>query len=87
MTSSPVTVNKPRALRPGATLAIISPASAAKPDLVHRGIAHLQSLGYKAGDFPESERAAAEVLALPMYPELREDEQDIVVDAIRRHFN
>jgi muramoyltetrapeptide carboxypeptidase len=38
---------KPNALKPGATLAIISPASAAKPDLVQRGIAHLQSLGYK----------------------------------------
>jgi dTDP-4-amino-4,6-dideoxygalactose transaminase len=46
----------------------------------------LRSLGYKAGDFPESERAAVEVLALPMYPELREDEQDTVVDAIRRFY-
>ena len=47
---------------------------------------HLQSslamLGYKQGDFPVSEAAANEVLALPMYPELREDEQQIVVDAI-----
>ena len=47
---------------------------------------HLQTslahLGYTKGDFPESERAAAEVLALPMYPELREDEQQTVVEAI-----
>jgi dTDP-4-amino-4,6-dideoxygalactose transaminase len=47
---------------------------------------HLQTslagLGYKQGDFPVSEKAAAEVLALPMYPELREDEQATVVDAI-----
>ncbi|HMH13110.1 MAG TPA: DegT/DnrJ/EryC1/StrS family aminotransferase [Edaphobacter sp.] len=47
---------------------------------------HLQTslagLGYKQGDFPVSEKAATEVLALPMYPELREDEQATVVDAI-----
>jgi dTDP-4-amino-4,6-dideoxygalactose transaminase len=42
----------------------------------------LASLGYKKGDFPASEAAADEVLALPMYPELREDEQQTVVDAI-----
>ena len=42
----------------------------------------LASLGYKAGDFPASEAAAVEVLALPMYPELRDDEQQTVVDAI-----
>ena len=42
----------------------------------------LAGLGYKQGDFPVSETAAAEVLALPMYPELREDEQATVVDAI-----
>jgi muramoyltetrapeptide carboxypeptidase len=34
-------------LPPGATLAILSPASTPKPDLVHRGIARLHSLGYK----------------------------------------
>jgi muramoyltetrapeptide carboxypeptidase len=38
---------KPRALYPGATLAILSPASTPKQELVHRGIAHLHSLGYK----------------------------------------
>jgi dTDP-4-amino-4,6-dideoxygalactose transaminase len=42
----------------------------------------LASLGYKRGDFPVSETAADEVLALPMYPELREDEQQTVVDTI-----
>jgi muramoyltetrapeptide carboxypeptidase len=47
VTISPIAAVKPRALRPGATLAIISPASTPKPDLVHRGIAHLHSLGYK----------------------------------------
>ena len=51
---------------------------------------HLQAcfadLGHKAGDFPESERAANETLALPVYPELTPQMQETVVDAIDRFY-
>ncbi|HEX6649214.1 MAG TPA: DegT/DnrJ/EryC1/StrS family aminotransferase [Pyrinomonadaceae bacterium] len=40
-------------------------------------------LGYKEGDFPESESAARETLALPVYPELSEAQQAYVVDSIK----
>jgi dTDP-4-amino-4,6-dideoxygalactose transaminase len=47
---------------------------------------HLQpayaELGYGPGDFPESERAANEVLSLPMFPELSDTEIDMVTAAI-----
>ena len=46
----------------------------------------LAFLGYREGEFPESERAAREVLALPIFPQLREDEQERVVAAIRGFF-
>jgi dTDP-4-amino-4,6-dideoxygalactose transaminase len=48
---------------------------------------HLQpayaSLGYRAGDFPETERQAACVLSLPMYPELTDEQIGRVVEAIQ----
>src|ERR1051325_4658193 len=43
-------------------------------------------LGYREGSCPESERAAKEVLSLPIYPELTRDQLDEVVDAVRAFY-
>lgn len=48
---------------------------------------HLQpayvSLGYRQGDFPESEKAAASILSLPLYPEMTGEQQEYVVEQLR----
>ena len=41
-----------------------------------------RDLGYAAGQFPEAERASGEVLAIPIYPELSEDQKTHVVDTV-----
>lgn len=49
---------------------------------------HLQKcfeyLGYKCGDLPESERASLETLALPIFPEITQKEQDYVISHIKK---
>ena len=48
---------------------------------------HLQRcfgyLSYEEGDLPESERAALETFALPVYPELTEEEQQYIVECFK----
>jgi dTDP-4-amino-4,6-dideoxygalactose transaminase len=46
----------------------------------------LADLGYKEGDLPHSEAAARETLALPVYPELTEEQQRYVVETIREFY-
>ena len=73
-----------------------SPRDALRQYLTSQGIAtavyyplslHLQevyrSLGYQPGDFPESERAQGEVLSLPIYPELSEEQIERIVATIK----
>jgi dTDP-4-amino-4,6-dideoxygalactose transaminase len=45
-----------------------------------------ESLGYKKGDFPESEKAANETLALPISHEITRPQQEYIVENIRRFF-
>jgi dTDP-4-amino-4,6-dideoxygalactose transaminase len=54
---------------------------------VHYGVPlHLmpafQNLGYCQGDFPEAERAAKEMISIPIFPELSEEEQNRVIQAV-----
>ena len=51
---------------------------------------HLQEcfreLGYREGQFPESERASRETLSIPVNPDLEDAERSYVVDSIRAFY-
>jgi dTDP-4-amino-4,6-dideoxygalactose transaminase len=47
----------------------------------------MQFLGYKEGDLPVSERVVKEVLSLPMYAELTDDQINAVAEAIRSFYS
>ena len=44
-------------------------------------------LGYKKGDFPCAEKAADETLAIPIYPELTNDQKDYILDSMKNFFD
>lgn len=44
-----------------------------------------QDLGYKVGDFPETEKAANEILSLPMFPEMTAEQIKEIADAIKEY--
>jgi dTDP-4-amino-4,6-dideoxygalactose transaminase len=43
-------------------------------------------LGYREGNFPVTEKLAGEILSLPMYPQIRNDEQVAVIDALKGYY-
>jgi len=46
----------------------------------------LKKLGYKKGDFPVTEAMSRDMLCLPIYPELTEQQQNYIIDAIKSFF-
>jgi dTDP-4-amino-4,6-dideoxygalactose transaminase len=76
-------------------LRLDSPSAALIEHLRNKGIdsrayypvpLHLQKcfkyLNYKKGDFPESEKASLETLAIPVYPDLTQQEMDYIIASI-----
>ena len=45
---------------------------------------HYQRMGFQAGDFPEAERYYAEAISLPMFQTMSEEQQDVVVSALKK---
>lgn len=47
----------------------------------------LAGLGYRDGDYPEAEKAAGQVLSLPMFPELADEERELVAASVQEFFD
>jgi dTDP-4-amino-4,6-dideoxygalactose transaminase len=51
---------------------------------------HLQKcfkyLGYKKGDFPVAEKTSKRILSLPLYPEMSEKQQDLIINKIKKFY-
>jgi dTDP-4-amino-4,6-dideoxygalactose transaminase len=56
------------------------------PEPIHLSEAY-RSLGYARGDFPVTERIAATVLSLPIFPGMTGEEVESVVDAVKEYFD
>jgi aminotransferase EvaB len=69
-----------------ATLARIE-ARGLKCGVQYRWPVHLmrgyQDLGYRAGQFPVAEQKARHIFSLPIYPHLRDEEVDEIIDVVR----
>ena len=46
----------------------------------------LSYLGYKAGDFPVTEKVSKEVIALPIFPELKKEELDYIIEILEKFY-
>jgi dTDP-4-amino-4,6-dideoxygalactose transaminase len=44
---------------------------------------YYRDLGFDPADWPEAERYYSEAISLPLYPDLTEDEQDVVIAAVK----
>jgi dTDP-4-amino-4,6-dideoxygalactose transaminase len=56
------------------------------PIALHMQAAY-QHLGYKEGDFPESEKAARECLSFPIYPEMTKEQLDYIIQHVKGFFS
>ncbi|MDR1032285.1 MAG: DegT/DnrJ/EryC1/StrS aminotransferase family protein [Holosporales bacterium] len=51
---------------------------------VHLFTYYREKFGYKLNDFPEAEDAGCRVICLPVYPDMTEDQQDLVIDTFKK---